>query len=409
MTKPMPMPVYLDHHATTPCDARVVEAMLPYFTEKFGNAASRTHIYGFVANTAVERAREQVASLIGASPKEIVFTSGATEANNLAVLGAARALRGVGRHVIVSAIEHKAVLDPAKHLEAEGFEVTVLPVGSDGRVSPADVAAAMRPGTALVSVMLANNEIGTLQPLAEIAEIAHAHGAVVHTDAAQAPGKLAIDVGALGVDLLSLSAHKMYGPKGIGALYVRRDRRPRLLLEPLVYGGGHERGLRSGTLPVPMIVALGAAAQLAADDVANGEPARLATLRDRLLAGLRAGATGVVVHGSLTHRLPNNLSVSFDGVDGEALILSTKEIAVSSGSACTSATLEPSHVLRAIGVDKAQAHGSIRIGLGRSNGEADVELAISRICGTVERLRELDPMVSRRTDPAEVRWTGPGS
>jgi cysteine desulfurase len=380
------MPIYLDHHATTPCDPRVVEAMIPYFTEKFGNAASRTHIYGFVANTAVEQARERIANLIGASPKEVIFTSGATEADNLAILGVAEATRHVPR-VITSAFEHKAVLDPCLALERRGYEVVRLPVSRDGLVSPDDLRKALERPASLVSIMLANNEVGTLQPIPELAAIAKERGAVFHTDAAQAPGKVAVDVGALGLDLMSLSAHKLYGPKGVGVLYVRRGR-PKVPIEPVFFGGGHERGLRSGTLPVPLIVGFGVAADLAGEDLLSGEVERLRGLRDRLLAGVSV-LDGVHVNGTLAHRLPNNLHLSFDGVDGEALLLSVKELALSSGSACTSASLEPSHVLRAMGLSSEHGHGSLRFGLGRPTTAADIETAIAVLVERVASLRAL--------------------
>lgn len=401
----MAMPIYLDHHATTPCDPRVVEAMLPYFTEKFGNAASRTHLYGFVANTAVERAREQVAALLGASPKEIIFTSGATEADNLAILGVAEAT-GHTRRVITSAFEHKAVLDPCAALERRGWEVVRLPVSRDGLVSPDDLRRALERPASLVTIMLANNEVGTVQPIAELATIARERGTVFHTDAAQAPGK--IPVTGLGADLVSLSAHKLYGPKGIGALYVRRGR-PKVPIEPVFFGGGHERGLRSGTLAVPLIVGFGVAAEIAAEDLLSGEVDRLRALRDRLLDGVRA-IGGVHVNGTMDARLPNNLHLSFDGVDGEALLLSVKELALSSGSACTSATLEPSHVLRAMGLSAEHLHGSLRFGLGRPTTDADIDTAIAVLRERVPALRALQAgsSVGFATDLRDARWT-PGS
>jgi cysteine desulfurase len=380
------MPIYLDHHATTPCDPAVVAAMLPWFTERFGNASSKTHIYGLQAKAAVDVARDQIAHLLGAAPREIVFTSGATEANNLAILGA---LRARGGHVVTTAIEHKAVLDPCIYAATQGFSSTVVPVGADGRVDPDAIRAALRPETALVSVMLANNEVGTVQPVGEIAAICHERGVWLHTDATQAAGHLPLRVAELGCDLLSLSAHKMYGPKGVGALYVRKGR-PLIQLEPLVHGGGHERGLRPGTLPVPLIVGFGIAAQRTVEVLNHGEAARLARLRDRLLAGLRDGAGGFTVHGSLEHRLPHNLNGSFDGVDAEALLLNTKELAFSTGAACASATLEPSHVLRAMGCGDT-AYGSVRFGLGRSTTEAEIDLAIEHLCAQVHALRAMNP------------------
>jgi cysteine desulfurase len=415
-TTPAPprFPIYLDYHATTPCHPRVVDAMIPWFTEQFGNPASRTHSFGFAANAAVERAREQVAALVGASPKEIIFTSGATEADNLAVLGVAEA-SPQRRRVIVSAFEHKAVLDPALYLERRGWDVVRLPVSRDGLVSIEALTEALRTPTALVSVMLANNEVGTVQPIAALAAEARAAGAVFHTDAAQCPGKIPVRIDALGADLISLSAHKCYGPKGIGALWVRRGR-PKVPIAPILHGGGHERGLRSGTLPTPLIVGFGVAAEIAAEDLTAGEPARLARLRDRLLEGFRT-IGGVHVNGTLTDRLPNNLHVSFDGVDGEALLLSVRELALSSGSACTSASLEPSHVLRAMGVSSEHAHGSLRFGLGRGTTEADVEVAVRVVTERVTQLRAM-PSAAFAGEPAPAdvgfathlrdgRWTPP--
>lgn len=382
-------PIYLDHHSTTPVDADVREAMWPYFSESFGNAASRTHRFGLEARGAVEHARAQVAGLIGASPKEIVWTSGATEADNLAVLGAAMA-RGSG-HILTTPIEHKAVLDPARHLEKFGFDVTYLPIGSDGVIDADDVRDALRDDTILVSVMAANNEIGTLQPIAAIGALTRERGIPLHVDAVQAAGNLPIDVTAWNADLVALSAHKMYGPKGIGALYVRRGR-PRIRLEPLFHGGGHERGMRSGTLPVPLIVGMGVAAEKAAAVATSDEPARQARLRDRLLAGLRDGVDGVQVNGSLDHRLPNNLNVSFADVEAEALMMNLRHaLAVSSGSACSSETLEPSYVLRALGVSDELAFASVRFGLGRGTTEEEIDAVVRVIAEKVAELRALSP------------------
>jgi len=392
----MDLPVYFDNHATTRCDPRVLDAMWPWFAERYGNAASRTHSFGHVANAAVEAARGQVAALIGASPKEIVWTSGATESDNLAVLGAARARRARGRHVITATTEHKAVLDPCARLESEGFAVTRLAVRPDGRVLADDVAAALRPDTVLVTLMMGNNEIGAVHPIAEIGALCKARGVLFHTDAAQAAGKLPIDVAALGVDLLSLSAHKMYGPKGIGALYVRRGR-PKVDVEPILFGGGHERGLRSGTLAVPLIVGFGVAADLCAKDLADGSVERLRGLRDKLWTDLRARVDDVVLNGGWEHRLPNNLNVSFRGVEAEALMMAMRDVACSSGSACTSATLEPSHVLRALGIDPEVAHGSVRFGLGRFTTEDEVVHLVTRLAVEVPRLRDMNPML-------EVSW-----
>jgi cysteine desulfurase len=385
---PLQTAIYLDHHATTPCDPRVVEAMLPYFAREFGNAASRTHAFGWRAEQAVEQARGEVAALVGADPREIVFTSGATESNNLALLGVARAARPRRAHVVTSRIEHRAVLDPCRALEREGVRVTYLDVARDGRVDPAAVEAALEADTLLVSIMFANNEIGTLQPIEAIGRIARARGVLFHCDAAQAAGKVPVDVVRDSIDLLSLSAHKLYGPKGVGALYVRR--RPRIEIEPILHGGGHERGLRSGTLPVPLCVGFGAACAIAASERA-GEAERLTALRERLRAALVAGVESVHLNGHGELRLPGNLNVSFDGVEAEALLAALPELALSSGSACTSAKKEPSHVLRALGLAPERSLGSIRIGLGRGTTEAEVDFAAGRIAVEVARLREMSP------------------
>ena len=387
--------IYLDHHATTPVDARVLEAMLPFFTEKFGNAASKQHRFGWDASDAVERARKQVAALIGAGSKDIVFTSGATEANNLAIKGAARATEGFTRategtessegrrdHIVTISTEHKAVLDPIASLGRDGWRVTVVPVGRDGLVDVADVAAAISERTALVSVMAANNEIGVLQPIKELAGAAHAKGAWFHTDAVQAAGKVPFDVEALGVDLASITAHKIYGPKGVGALYVRR-RGVRIAAE--IDGGGHERGMRSGTLNVPGIVGFGRAAEIAREEMAS-ESARVGALRDRLLERLQATTDGMTVNGMMDARLPGNLNVSFDGIDGETLLLSLDDIAVSSGAACTQA--EPSHVLMALGHSKDRALASLRFGIGRGTTADEVDYAAAKVSDVVRRLRQ---------------------
>ncbi len=376
--------IYLDHHATTPVDRRVLEAMLPFFTERFGNASSRQHRFGWEANDAVERARKQVAALVGAGTKEIVFTSGATEANNLAIKGAAEATRDKGDHIVTVATEHKAVLDPCNRLEQRGWRVSVLPVGPDGLVDLRAVDKAVTGRTTLVSVMAAHNEIGVLQPIREIAAIAHAKGALVHTDAVQAAGKVPVDVEALDVDLLSMTAHKMYGPKGAGALFVRRGLQANLT--PQIDGGGQERGLRAGTLNVPGIVGFGAAAEIARAEM-PGESKRLAALRDRLLDRLREVVEDVTVNGSLTARLPGNLNVSFARVDGEALLVSLEGVAVSSGAACTAA--EPSHVLLALGLSKESALASLRFGLGRWTTEAEIDEASRMIGAVVEQLQTL--------------------
>jgi cysteine desulfurase len=383
--------IYLDHHATTPVDARVLEAMLPYFTEKFGNASSKQHRFGWEASEAVEQARKQVAALIGASSKEIVFTSGATEANNLAIKGVAKARRAERDHLVTVATEHKAVLDPVSRLEHEAWRVTVLPVPASGLIDLAALEAAVTERTALVSVMAANNEIGVLQPITEAAAIAHARGAWFHTDAVQAAGRVPFDVQASDVDFASLTAHKIYGPKGVGALYVRSafarasaDRKVMAQID----GGGHERGLRSGTLNVPGIVGFGRAAEIARVEMA-GEAKRVGELRDRLLDGLEA-IDGMTVNGALSPRLPGNLNVSFAGIDGEALLVSLDDVAVSSGAACTQA--EPSHVLMALGLTKDRALASLRFGIGRSTTAADVDYAAARVVGVVSRLRQLSPV-----------------
>jgi cysteine desulfurase len=380
--------IYLDHHATTPVDARVLETMLPFFTERFGNAASKQHRFGWDAGDAVERARQQVAALIGAGSKDVIFTSGATEANNLAIKGAAESRRADGDHLVTVVTEHKAVLDPLKRLERDGWRVTVLPVGRSGLMDLAELDAATTAQTVLVSVMAANNEIGVLQPIKEAAAIAHAKGAWFHTDAVQAVGKVPFDVDALDVDLASITAHKMYGPKGAGALYVRRNRRG-VKIAAQLDGGGHERGMRSGTLNVPGIVGFGKAAEIARAEMPV-EAKRVAMLRDRLLDGLRSTTDGMTVNGAphegTAPRLPGTLNVSFEGIDGEALLLSLDDIAVSSGAACTAA--EPSHVLVALGLSKERALASLRFGIGRTTTESDVDYAAGKVGAVVARLRQ---------------------
>jgi cysteine desulfurase len=376
-------PVYLDYQATTPLDPRVLEAMLPWLTGEFGNAASRQHAFGWAAESAVSAAREEIAAALGAEPREIIFTSGATESNNLALLGAARGARGRGNHVVTSAVEHRAVLDPCRQLAAEGFEVTVLSPDETGRTTAAAVAEALTERTVLVSVMAANNEVGTLNPVAEIGALCASRGVLLHTDAAQAFGKVPFDVRS-GVALASLSAHKLYGPKGVGVLFVRV--RPLVALSPLVLGGGHERGLRSGTLNVPGIVGFGAAVRLASRE-REVEAVRLAALRDRLDLAIRGALDGVTLNGHRIERLPGNLSLSFAGVDGERLIASLRDLAVSSGSACTTASPETSHVLRALGVPDALAKATIRFGLGRFTTAAEVDFASAEVVGVVRRLR----------------------
>jgi len=376
-------PVYLDYHATTPVDRRVLDRMLPYFTETFGNPASSTHQWGWRAQEAVEQSRREVASLIGASPREIYFTSGATESNNLAIQGVWAAMDASRRHVVVSAIEHKSVLEGAERLGAHGVRVTVVPINRDGELELDALARAIGPETALVSVMGANNEIGVVQPLAEIGALTRKAGALFHVDAAQAAGKIPIDVGAMQIDLLSLTAHKMYGPKGCGAIYVRKQTK----LDPQIVGGGQERGLRSGTLNVPGIVGLGAACAICKTDM-HDDDLRMARLRDRLLAGLTSQLDGVVVNGSMRHRLPNNLNVTFNGVDGESLLVAISDIAVSSGSACTSASGTASHVMRALLGSDAVPPATIRFGLGRPTTEEEIDYTIEKFVTVVKHLRK---------------------
>jgi cysteine desulfurase len=382
---PVTLPIYMDHHATTPVAPEVFEAMRPYFLEHFGNAASRNHAFGWAAEGAVETARMQVARLIGCKPIEIVLTSGATESDNLALKGVAYAYRDKGTHLVTSQIEHHAVLDSCKRLEKEGFRVTYVPVDRQGLVDPAVVAKAITPKTILVSIMLANNEVGTIQPLHEIGRICKERGVLFHSDAVQGVGKLPVDVDAMGVDLLSLTAHKLYGPKGVGALYVRMGT-PRVRLVPQMDGGGHEKGRRSGTLNVPGIVGLGKACEMAGRVMAE-EASTLTALRERLRGELFLRLDHIHLNGHLTKRLPGNLNVSFDFVDGEAFLMSLKDIAVSSGSACTSASTQGSHVLRAMGLGDELAHASVRFGLGRSNTEEEVDYVCGRIVEEVTRLR----------------------
>ena len=377
-------PIYLDYQATTPCDPRVVEAMLPFFTERFGNPHSVHHGYGGQAEAAVETARAQVAALIGAEPREIVFTSGATEANNLAIKGVARFHRERRGHLVSCTTEHKCVLEAVRHLEREGIRVTRLAVGADGLIDLAELEAALTEETALVTIMAVNNEIGVIQPLAEIGALCRERGALFHSDAAQAVGKIPLDVAAMKIDLLSISGHKVYGPMGVGALYVRR--RPRVRLEPLFDGGGQERGLRSGTLPLPLCVGLGVACTIAKAEMAE-ESERLGRLQRRLHDGITARLSRVQVNGDRERRIPGNLNLSFAGLDGEALIAAMPGIAVSTGSACTSASVEPSYVLRALGIGDDLAGASIRIGLGRTTTEAEIDTAIETIAAAVTRLR----------------------
>ena len=378
-------PVYLDFHATTPVDPRVLTAMLPYFTEQFGNPHSRQHAWGWKARDAVEAARAQIAGLINASASELVFTSGASESNNLAIKGAVAARREGGRRVVTVATEHKSVLDACGRLGDQGLEVVVVGVRPDGLVDLDALAGAVTPGTILVSVMAANNEIGTVQPVGQIAALAHRVGALFHTDAAQGAGKIPLDVRAMDIDLLSLTAHKMYGPKGSGALFIHK-RQPKLSLQPQIDGGGQEAGIRSGTLNVPAIVGLGRAGEICHQEMAD-ESARLSTLRDALLDGLQTRCGGVTVNGTLAHRLPHNLHVSFAGVEGEALLMALDDVAVSTGSACSSGSQKPSHVLEAIGAVGQRAGASIRFGLGRTTSDDDVDYAIDRVSSIVTALR----------------------
>jgi cysteine desulfurase len=395
----------MDYHATTPVDPRVLETMTPYFTQQFGNAASRNHSFGWEAEEAVENARKQVADLIGASAKEVIFTSGATESNNLAIKGVAEMYREKGNHIITCVTEHKAVIDTCKKLEKQGGRVTYLPVQKDGRIDLDDLRAAITDKTILITIMAANNEIGVLQPIAEIGTIAKEKGILFHTDAVQAVGKVPFDVIAMKADLVSMSAHKMYGPKGVGALYVRR-RNPRVLLAEQNSGGGHERGMRSGTLNVPGIVGMGKAAAIAkAEMAAEGE--RLAKLRERLNKGLHKNLDELYINGSMEHRLPHNLNISFAYVEGESLLMGINDVAVSSGSACTSASLEPSYVLKALGAGDDLAHSSIRFGLGRWTTEEEVDYVIEKLTTVVKRLREMSPlyeMVKEGVDLSTMQW-----
>jgi cysteine desulfurase len=395
-------PIYMDNHATTRVDPRVIEAMLPYFSEHFGNAASRTHRFGWEAEAAVEDAREGVARLIGASSgKEIVFTSGATESDNLAIKGVAEYYQSRGNHIVTTTIEHKAVLDSCKRLEKQGFEVTYVQVGKDGVVDPDSIAKALTDKTILVSVMLANNEVGTIQPLAEIGRITREKGILLHTDAVQGVGKTAFDVEAMNVDLASITAHKMYGPKGIGALYVRRTR-PRVRLTALMDGGGHERGNRSGTLNVPSIVGFAKACEIMEREGA-AENVRIAGLRDRLHQRITAQLEQVLLNGHPEKRLPGNLNVSFAFVEGEALMMAIKDVAVSSGSACTSASLEPSYVLHSMGLDEDLAHSSIRFGIGRFNTEEEVDYVADLMVEKVRRLRAMSPLYEMHQEGIDIK------
>jgi len=401
--KMLKLPIYLDYSATTPVDPRVAEKMIPYLVEKFGNAASRSHAFGWEAEAAVEAAREEVAKLVNADAKEIVWTSGATESNNLAIKGAAHFYAGKGKHLITVKTEHKAVLDTCRELERQGFEVTYLDVKENGLLDLAVFEAALRPDTILVSVMLVNNEIGVIQPIAEIGEICRVRGIIFHVDAAQATGKVAIDLATLKVDLMSFCAHKTYGPKGIGALYVRR--KPRVRLEAQMHGGGHERGFRSGTLATHQIVGMGEAFRLAREEM-TVENKRVGALRDRLLKGL-SGIDQVFINGDMEQRVAHNLNISFAYIEGESMLMAIKDLAVSSGSACTSASLEPSYVLRALGREDELAHSSIRFTLGRFNSEEEIDYAILLLHQKIGKLRELSPlweMVQDGVDLNTVQW-----
>src|SRR5258706_3746524 len=388
-------------------DRRVLEEMLPYFMEKFGNAGSRNHSFGWAAEEGVELSRERIAKLIGATAKEIIFTSGATESDNLAIKGVAEMYREKGNHIITAVTEHKAVLDTCKHLEKGGFRVTYMPVQKDGLVDLEDLKRAIDDKTILVTIMAANNEIGVVQPLAEIGKICRERGVIFHTDAVQAIGKIPIDVNKMNIDVASITGHKLYGPKGVGALYVRR-KNPRVQLVPLIDGGGHERGMRSGTLNVPGIAGLGKACELAMQDMPH-ESVKISGLRERLRDRIMSRLDEVYINGSTEHRLPGNLKISFAYVEGESLLMGINDIAVSSGSACTSATLEPSYVLKALGTGEDFAHSSIRFGIGRFNNEAEVDYVADRVCETVERLRELSPlyeMAKEGVNLKDVKWAG---
>ena len=399
------LPIYMDNHATTPLDPRVLEAMMPYMTKIFGNAASRNHSFGWEAEQGVDKAREQIAKLINATAKEIIFTSGATESNNLALKGIAEMYKEKGNHIITQVTEHKATLDTCKRLEKYGYRVTYLPVQADGLIDIEDLRRAIDDKTILVSIMFANNEIGVVQPIAEIGKLCHEKGVLFHTDAVQAVGKIPVDVQAMNIDVLSLSGHKIYGPKGVGALYVRR-RNPRVQISSQIDGGGHERGMRSGTLNVPGIVGLGEACEIAGKEMQE-EIARLTELRDYLRAKFEKALDYVHVNGNMEHHLPGNLNMSFVYVEGESLLMGINEIAVSSGSACTSATLEPSYVLKALGLGDDVAHSSIRFGLGRFNTKAEVDYVADKLIDVVLKLRELSPlyeMVKEGIDLTKIEW-----
>jgi cysteine desulfurase len=397
-------PIYLDYQATTPMDPRVLEAMMPYFTYKFGNPHSRSHSYGWEAEEGVEKARGQLAKLIGADEKEVIFTSGATESNNLAIRGVAEFYKDRKNHIVTTVTEHKCVLDTCRHLEQNGFEVTYLPVQKNGLIDLEELRAAITDKTVVVSIMAVNNEIGVIQPLEEIGKICREKKTFFHTDAAQAAGKIPLDVEAMNIDMMSISGHKIYGPKGIGALFVRR--KPRVRLVPLIVGGGQERGFRSGTLPTPLCVGLGEAAEICMKEMA-GEAVRIKKLQERMLKGLNAKLPEIFVNGDLEHRIPGNLNISFAHVEGESLMMGIKGLSVSSGSACTSASLEPSYVLRALGVEEEMAHTSLRIGLGRFTTEQEVDTAVADLVHHVTKLREMSPlweMSQEGIDIKSIEW-----
>ena len=400
------LPIYMDHSATTPVDPRVLDAMLPYFSQDFGNAASRNHPFGWKAEEAIDASREQIAALIGAQPKEIVFTSGATESDNLAILGVAEFLKEKGNHIITVQTEHKAILDPCLRLQREGFEVTYLGVGGDGLIDLEELRASITDKTILVSVMFVNNEIGVIQDLKSIGAMCRERGVYFHTDAVQGVGKLPFNVDELNVDIASITGHKIYGPKGIGALYVR-SRKPRVRISPLFFGGGHEKGMRSGTLNTPGIVGLGKACELYNGPERESEAAKLGALRERMWNGLQSNLDHIYLNGHPTQHIPGNLNVSFEFVEGESILMAMKDIAVSSGSACTSASLEPSHVMKALGLGDELAHSSIRFTFGRSNTEEEVDYVIDILTNSIKRLRELSPiyeMFQEGVDLSTIQW-----
>ena len=406
VNKNLKLPIYMDYQATTPMDPRVFEEMKPYFVEKFGNPHSRGHAYGWEAEAACEKAREQVADLIGANPKEIVFTSGATESNNLAIKGVAKFYGEKKNHIITCTTEHKCVIDTCRHLEREGFKVTYLPVDNNGLIDLNELENAITDETLIVSIMAVNNEIGVIQPIKEIGAICSKRGVFFHTDAAQAFGKIPLDVNEMNIDIMSISGHKIYGPKGIGAIFIRR--RPRVRLTPIINGGGQERGFRSGTVPTPLVVGLGSAAQIALNEMEQ-ENKRVKALYDKLYNALVTNIPEVYLNGDAVRRVPHNLNLSFAYIEGESMIMAIKDLAVSSGSACTSASLEPSYVLRAIGVGEDLAHTSIRFGIGRFTTEEEVDFAIAKVTGAIDKLRDMSPlweMAQDGIDISKIEWSG---